>query len=118
MARVLSMFCILAVFVPSFFMIGASRQLFVPLSLAVAFSMIASYVLSSTLVPVLSIWIVRAHAREEAATAARTHSAFARFQSHYANFLRRLVAARWLVAGAYLVVSVGVVWFFGSRLGV
>ena len=34
-ARLLSMFCILAVFVPSFFMIGVSRQLFVPLSLAV-----------------------------------------------------------------------------------
>ena len=48
MARLLSMFCILAVFVPSFFMIGVGRQLFVPLSLAVAFSMIASYLLSST----------------------------------------------------------------------
>ena len=35
MARLLSMFCILAVFVPSFFMVGVGRQLFVPLSLAV-----------------------------------------------------------------------------------
>ena len=34
-ARLLSMFCILAVFVPSFFMVGVGRQLFVPLSLAV-----------------------------------------------------------------------------------
>src|ERR1039458_6694974 len=42
MARLLSMFCILAVFVPSFFMVGVSRQLFVPLSMAVGFSMIAS----------------------------------------------------------------------------
>ena len=48
MARLLSMFCILAVFVPSFFMVGVGRQLFVPLSLAVGFSMIASYLLSST----------------------------------------------------------------------
>ena len=51
-ARLLSMFCILAVFVPSLFMVGVGRQLFVPLSLAVAFSMIASYLLSSSLVPV------------------------------------------------------------------
>src|SRR5262250_3236461 len=51
-ARLLSMLCILAVFVPSFFMVGVSRQLFVPLSLAVAFSMVASYLLSSSLVPV------------------------------------------------------------------
>ncbi len=67
MARLLSMFCILAVFVPSFFMIGVSRQLFVPLSLAVAFSMIASYLLSSSLVPVFSTWLMReAHPRRRA----------------------------------------------------
>ncbi|MEJ7605522.1 MAG: efflux RND transporter permease subunit [Bryobacteraceae bacterium] len=40
--RLLSMLCILAVFVPSFFMVGVGRQLFVPLSLAVAFAMISS----------------------------------------------------------------------------
>src|SRR5205807_9704381 len=65
LARLLSMFCILAVFVPSFFMIGVGRQLFVPLSLAVAFSMIASYVLSSSLVPVFSTWIMKEGRRDE-----------------------------------------------------
>ena len=65
-ARLLSMLCILAVFVPSFFMVGVGRQLFVPLSLAVGFSMIASYLLSSTLVPVFSTWLMReAHRGEE-----------------------------------------------------
>ena len=54
--RSLSMLCILAVFVPSFFMTGAAKALFLPLSLAVGFAMIASYLLSSTLVPILSIW--------------------------------------------------------------
>ena len=54
--RSLSMLCILAVFVPSFFMTGAARALFLPLSLAVGFAMVASYLLSSTLVPILSIW--------------------------------------------------------------
>ena len=54
--RSLSMLCVLAVFVPSFFMTGAAKALFLPLSLAVGFSMIGSYLLSSTLVPVLSIW--------------------------------------------------------------
>ncbi|MBB5032063.1 efflux RND transporter permease subunit [Prosthecobacter vanneervenii] len=54
--RSLSMLCVLAVFVPSFFMTGAAKALFLPLSLAVGFSMIASYLLSSTLVPVLNIW--------------------------------------------------------------
>jgi multidrug efflux pump subunit AcrB len=54
--RFLSMLCILAVFVPSFFMTGAAKALFVPLSLAVGLSMVSSYLLSSTLVPVLNIW--------------------------------------------------------------
>src|SRR5213080_4373672 len=48
----IAMLCVLAVFVPSFFMVGAARALFVPLSLAVGFSMVASYLLASTLVPV------------------------------------------------------------------
>src|SRR5881296_2610960 len=51
--RLLAMLCVLAVFVPSFFMTGVSHSLFVPLSLAVGFAMAASYLLSSTLVPVL-----------------------------------------------------------------
>ena len=41
--RLLAMLSVVAVFVPSFFMTGVSRSLFVPLSLAVGFSMIASF---------------------------------------------------------------------------
>src|SRR5262249_131608 len=57
--RLLAMLCVLAVFIPSFFMQGAAKALFVPLALAVGFSMIASYILSSTFVPVLSTWLLR-----------------------------------------------------------
>src|SRR5580765_6549091 len=56
--RMLAMLAVVAVFVPSFFMTGVSRSLFVPLSLAVGFSMIASFLLSSSLVPVLSVWLL------------------------------------------------------------
>ena len=55
----LAMMCILAVFLPSLFMQGAVRALFVPLALAVGFAMVASYVLSTTFVPVLATWILR-----------------------------------------------------------
>ena len=58
-ARFLSMLCVLAVFIPSFFMSGVAKQLFVPLSLAVAFSMVSSYLLSSSFVPVFSTWLIR-----------------------------------------------------------
>ena len=54
-----AMLCILAVFISAFFMQGAAHNLFVPLALAVGFAMVASYVLSSTFVPVLLIWVLR-----------------------------------------------------------
>ncbi|MHB2025949.1 MAG: efflux RND transporter permease subunit [Elusimicrobiota bacterium] len=57
--RLLAMLAISAVFLPSFFMKGAPRALFVPLSLAVAFAMIFSYLLSSALVPILGVWLLR-----------------------------------------------------------
>lgn len=58
----ISMLCILAVFVPSFFMTGAPRALFAPLALAVGLAMLASYLLSRTLVSVLCCWLLRPHA--------------------------------------------------------
>ncbi len=62
--RLLAMVSILAVFVPAAFMTGVVRQLFVPLALAVACAMVSSYVLSSTLVPVMATRLLtRAMAR-------------------------------------------------------
>ena len=83
------MLCILAVFLPSFFMEGAARALFVPLSLAVGFAMLASYILSSTFVPVLSVWLLR-HAH-----AARIPEAWSsRLRGRFRGMLERLVRAR------------------------
>src|SRR5437764_13563145 len=56
--RLLAMLCVLSVFVPSFFMVGVGRQLFIPLSFAVGFAMISSYLLSTTLVPILAPWMM------------------------------------------------------------
>jgi multidrug efflux pump subunit AcrB len=107
MARLLSMFCILAVFVPSFFMAGVGRQLFVPLSLAVAFSMIASYLLSSTLVPVFSVWLMReAHPGEAS-----------RLRGLYDDYLSAILPFRWPLTIVYLIASLGIVYFLLPRLG-
>ncbi len=57
----LAMLSVVSVFMPSFFMVGSTQALFVPLSLAVGFAMVASYVLSSTFVPVLSVWLLQGH---------------------------------------------------------
>jgi len=57
--RLLAMLCILSVFIPAFIMPEPVHSLFVPLSLAVGFAMITSYLLSSTLVPVLATWLLK-----------------------------------------------------------
>lgn len=112
MARLLSMFCILAVFVPAIFMVGVGRQLFVPLSLAVAFSMIASYLLSSSLVPVFSTWLMReAHRGEE------REGAFGRMRRWYAGYLRRVLRFRWPVVLGYLAVSAVLLVLLFPRIG-
>ena len=110
--RLLSMFCILAVFVPSFFMIGVGRQLFVPLSLAVAFSMIASYLLSSSLVPVFSTWLMReAHRGEE------HEGIFGHLRSFYEGYLRLVLRFRWPMVLAYLAISFGIIYLLLPRMG-
>lgn len=112
MARLLSMFCILAVFVPSFFMVGVGKQLFVPLSLAVAFSMVASYLLSSSLVPVFSTWIMReAHRGEE------REGLFGRLRSIYEQYLDLVLRFRWPVALVYLAATAGIVYLLLPRIG-
>lgn len=55
----LILFCILAVFAPSFVMHGIPKAMFLPLSLSVGFAMITSYLAAQTLVPVLSNWILK-----------------------------------------------------------
>jgi multidrug efflux pump subunit AcrB len=59
-----STICICIVFVPMFFLSGVARYLFVPMAEAVVFAMLASYVLSRTLVPTMAKYLLKAHAPE------------------------------------------------------
>ena len=59
--KLLILFCILAVFAPAFTMGGIPGSLFLPLALAIGFSMIASYFLAQTFVPVMANWIMKVH---------------------------------------------------------
>jgi multidrug efflux pump subunit AcrB len=56
----LILLCILAVFAPSFLMNGVPKAMFLPLSMAIGLTMIVSYVLAQTLVPILSNWMIKA----------------------------------------------------------
>ena len=111
-ARLLSMLCVLAVFVPSFFMTGVGRQLFVPLSLAVGFAMIASYFLSSSLVPVFSTWFMtETHRGEE------SEGRFGKLRRWYEGYVDRVLRRRKAVILVYFAVSALLLVVFAPRLG-
>ncbi len=59
--KLLILFCILAVFAPAFTMSGIPGSLFLPLAMAIAFSMITSYFLAQTFVPIMANWLMKAH---------------------------------------------------------
>ena len=111
--RLLAMLCILAVFVPTFFMQGAPRELFYPLSLAVGFAMVGSYLLSSTLVPILCIWLLRAQSSE---TDHQRRDLF--FVATFRHWSKWMIATRWIVVPVYLLVCGITIWITASQIGV
>jgi multidrug efflux pump subunit AcrB len=115
--RLLAMLCILAVFTPALFMSGALRALFVPLSLAVGFSMIASYILSSTFVPVLSTWIMRGYSPGRHTTEETGDRGFARVRQRYGGMVRRTLTRSGAVVALYLIVASVVIVLVGSQIG-
>jgi multidrug efflux pump subunit AcrB len=111
--RFVAMLCILAVFIPTFFMKGAAHNLFVPLASAVGFAMVASYLLSSTFVPILSVWML---------PAASTHGQpqetfFDRLRGRYDRFAHRVMNRRRIVVISYLVISGAIILVIGGTLG-
>jgi multidrug efflux pump subunit AcrB len=106
-----STLCICIVFLPMFFLSGVARYLFVPLAEAVIFAMLASYILSRTLVPTLAMSLLKAHKHKDTAS----RSPLARFQrgferlfegirSSYSLLLARLVSVRVFFVPIFLVV--------------
>ncbi|MEN8511702.1 efflux RND transporter permease subunit [Burkholderia sp. RS02] len=120
-----STLCICIVFVPMFFLTGVARFLFVPLAEAVVFAMLASYVLSRTLVPTLAMLLFRpqqASTGPDHATSrfARLHhafnNAFERLRAWYIVLLSMLLVRRRFYAMCFLgfcVLSTGLVFALG-----
>jgi CzcA family heavy metal efflux pump len=82
-----STLAICIVFVPMFFLTGVARYLFVPMAEAVVFAMLASYLLSRTLIPTLVMYLLRGH--EEDSHRAPT-TVFGRFQARFERLFERL----------------------------
>ncbi|HEY1895128.1 MAG TPA: efflux RND transporter permease subunit, partial [Terracidiphilus sp.] len=86
-----STLAICIVFVPMFFLSGVARYLFVPMAEAVVFAMLASYLLSRTVVPTMARYLLKEHDDEEIKKRDTSRNPFVRFQQ---GFERRFESFR------------------------
>src|SRR5262245_36329825 len=122
--------CIFIVFVPAVFITGVGKYLFTPLAEAVVFAMLASYLLSRTVVPTMVRYLLPAEAHMHAPGAEQTvtdagriwavHRAFnrrfERFRDGYGAFLTWALGHRRAVAGVFagfVTLSLGLFWLIG-----
>jgi CzcA family heavy metal efflux pump len=119
-----STLCICIVFVPMFFLTGVAKFLFVPLAEAVVFAMLASYVLSRTLVPTLVMYMMKRQQHHDA----EPRTVFGRFQRgfergfdnvrmRYSELLDATLAHRRsfsLMFGAFCFLSICIVFLLGQ----
>jgi multidrug efflux pump subunit AcrB len=118
-----STFCICIVFVPMFFLSGVAKYLFVPLAEAVVFAMLASYVLSRTLVPTLVLILLRNVKPSDANSPGRFRRiylafdrSFERMRGGYILILSGLLTHRKMFCGLFLgfcLLSLGLFPFLG-----
>jgi CzcA family heavy metal efflux pump len=119
-----STLCICIVFVPMFFLAGVARYLFVPLAEAVSFAMLASYLLSRTLVPTLVLFIMRGHEHRPAEPSnflgrfqRGFERGFSKFRVGYLQLLDAALRRRKLFATGFALfcaLSLGLVFVLGQ----
>jgi len=130
----LILLCILAVFAPAFVMSGVPRAMFLPLSLSIAFAMIVSFIAAQTLVPVISVWLLKAEMFQYHHTGMHAHAGlalneeesgqiglhtgeemnhhedngfFQRIKKGLASRLEKWMPRRRLIVGIYLILAFG-----------
>jgi multidrug efflux pump subunit AcrB len=113
--RLLAMLCVMAVFIPSFFMTGPAQSLFLPLSLAVGFAMGASYLLSSSLVPVLANWMLKSKSETERQKP-HTEGNFDRFRRRFGRALQKAMSIPTILLSAYGIVALLVLLFITPHI--
>lgn len=112
--RLLAMLSVMAVFIPSFFMTGPAQSLFLPLSLAVGFAMGASYLLSSSLVPVLANWMLKSKDTQQEGE--NNEGSFGRFRHRFERTLERAMRIPGILLTSYAVIALLVLLFVTPRI--
>ena len=107
--KLLILLCILAVLTPAFIMTGIPKDMFRPLSMAVAFAMIASFLASQTFVPILANWMMKQKYPKHNKKKAR-RSFFDKFRVRYIFRMRRWSKSSGLLFMLYIIVAGGAVF--------
>ncbi|HTI91903.1 MAG TPA: efflux RND transporter permease subunit [Puia sp.] len=139
--KLLILFCILAVFAPAFTMGGIPGSLFLPLALAIGFSMIISYFLAQTFVPVMANWIMKVHksqhpdfvhpaiSKEGESTEEKEKmlheghgkggkmTRFDKIRGRFLRFIDRMMPYRMPIVLTYLVLTTGAAVLLLGRIG-
>src|SRR5690606_2566121 len=105
--KLLVLLCILAVLTPSFIMTGIPKDMFMPLSMAVAFAMIASFLASQTFVPILASWMMKNKFNKKADTS-RKRAFFEKFRVNYSYRMRKWGKKSLPLFIAYILVAGGI----------
>jgi multidrug efflux pump subunit AcrB len=139
--KLLILFCILAVFAPAFTMKGIPGSLFLPLAMAIAFSMIISYLLAQTFVPIMSNWIMKN--RHESKVHSAQHeqailegeadtwqqkkqllhkddgslTPFEKLRNRFLRFLNRMIPHQKIIVTSYVVIVSGLTVYLLSTIG-
>jgi multidrug efflux pump subunit AcrB len=139
--KLLILFCILAVFAPAFTMKGIPGALFLPLAMAIAFSMVTSYLLAQTFVPIMANWIMKSHHGKETSDAEEFAAAglkaekdtwdqkkmlfdkkenltpFEKLRARFMRFLTRLVPHQKIIVTSYVLIISGLAIFLLANVG-
>lgn len=113
--KLLILLSILAVLTPTFIMTGISKDMFLPLSLAVAFAMIASFLASQTFVPILANWLMKN--KKESKITKRQRAFFEKFRVRYTYTMRRWFPRSMPLFFLYLILAGGTVALLINRVG-
>jgi multidrug efflux pump subunit AcrB len=140
--KLLILFCILAVFAPAFTMTGIPGALFLPLALAIGFSMIISYLLAQTFVPIMANWIMKNTHEDKShkdgfaledegepwqqkelaiknATKSNGHklTGFDKFRLRFLSLMDRMMPNRKIIVTAYVLVAFGLAFLLFNIIG-
>lgn len=117
--KLLILLSILSVLIPSFIMTGIPKDMFLPLSLAVGFSMIASFIFSQTFVPVMANWLmkVKPHSHHINGNGKLRLTRFEKFKKRYLILTRFFQRNKKAVISVYAVTVIALIAIGFASIG-